>query len=175
MARPRRSFQGRRRAKAWDDGPGGTGVTEFAATGSAILGSGRTSNVADITLARLRGACQVFLQTAAGAGEGFHGAVGVAIVTSAAFAAGVASVPTPITERGWDGWLYHQFFDIHAAEATTANVVQAATGNHRWDVDSKAMRKLEADMTLMAVAEVVEIGTATMDIFFDSRVLFLLA
>jgi len=36
------------------------------------------------------------------------------------------------------------------------------------------MRKFPGEMALYAALEVIEIGTATMSVFFDSRVLFFL-
>ncbi len=38
-------------------------------------------------------------------------------------------------------------------------------------VDTKAMRKFPAEMSIYAALEVVEIGTATLNVFFDSRAL----
>ena len=39
-------------------------------------------------------------------------------------------------------------------------------------IDSKAMRKFDADMTIYAVAEATEIGTAVLNMFLDTRMLF---
>ena len=45
----------------------------------------------------------------------------------------------------------------------------------RLEVDSKAMRKFPVEMALYAVVEIVEVGTATINFHFDSRVLFKLS
>ena len=42
------------------------------------------------------------------------------------------------------------------------------------EVDSKAMRKFPSEFSLYAAIEVVEIGVAELDVFFDSRVLVFL-
>ena len=105
-------------------------------------------------------------------GGGFAGAVGIGLVTDQAFAAGVASVPTPVTESAWDGWIYHRFFDTRAASTATDTF---AGSFERWEMDSKAMRKWDEDMTLFAVTEVVEAGVCTLRVRADSRLLVMLS
>ncbi len=120
------------------------------------------------TIVRLRGILSCTLQVATTIGDGFFGAVGVAVVQTPAFTAGIASVPTPITEANSDVWLWHSFFDVRFAKADASD----GSGLQRFDVDSKAMRIVEgAESTLFAVIEVVEQGAGDMDAFFDSRVL----
>ena len=92
-------------------------------------------------------------------------------MSSAAFAIGQTAVPTPITEADWPGWLYHQFGDCRVVTATIADGVNASGANFRMEIDSKAMRKQGADETLMAVLEVSEQGTATMEMHGDLRIL----
>jgi len=41
-------------------------------------------------------------------------------------------------------------------------------------VDTKAMRKLDLGDVIFAVAQVTELGAATMRVFFDSRLLVML-
>ena len=105
--------------------------------------------------------------------------MGIGIATLAAVTAGVASVPTPITEAGWDGWLWHMFFQCRAAgiidgsamgDTDAVNPTAAAV---RFEIDSKAMRKFEdTDLAIYAALEVSEVGTSTMVWSFDSRALF---
>ncbi len=119
MARSRGVYRGRqspRRSVGWDFGPGGAAAqTQISATGSVIATS--VANVLEdgLTLVRLRGRFHAYLSTASGAQTGFTGAFGIAVVTAAAAAAGAASVPTPITEQDWDGWLYWQSIGIFSA------------------------------------------------------------
>ena len=167
-SRFRTQRQSRSRRTEWFAGVGGTGVATFTASSIAILGTGIITNVGEETLVRVRGLFDAFLTSATSPGDGFFGAVGIGLVSSAAFTAGAASVPTPITELGWDGWLWHHFFSVHE---DSADAQGSGSSQHRIEIDSKAMRKVEGEMTLYAAAEVVEIGTAVMSVFLNTRFL----
>ena len=171
MARPRGfSHQRSRRQTTWGIGPGATGVSVFSATGSQIIGAGIVPSAeSKSTLVRLRGYVEIVLEAAANIGEGFQGAIGIGLVTDQAFAAGSASIPDPIDEQAWDGWMYHRHFSLHATTATISDGVN--TGRLAWEIDSKAMRIWEVGNTLMMKMQVVEIGTSQIEVFFDSRVL----
>jgi len=185
---PRRTFRSvpsrTRRKSAWGVGPNtGTDGTEqtisaagvFSATaGALVLADGAT-------LVRTRGELVLNLLSTTSAGDGFIGAFGIGVATSQAFGAGAASMPAPVTEDDWDGWLYHRFFSITAGGILDTGVasarlqVMAAGASLRVEVDSKAMRKTPQNMTIFAAIEVVEAGAATMAWFFNSRLLFKLA
>ena len=174
MARRRGSYPVRstRRGVGWEEGPGGHAVTQLTTTGSTILNAGAQSQLDDITLMRTRGGAHIFLNGAAtGAGAGFHGAIGIGIVTSEAFAIGITAIPVPITNLDWDGWLYHSFFDVHVGSSAPAGPIDSASSSVRLDVDSKAMRKLTGGDTIYAAVQVEEAGTAVVDIYFESRLL----
>ena len=123
------------------------------------------------TVVRIRGHLSALLTSYSAAGDGYHCAVGIGIASAAAFDAGIASVPTPLTEAAWDGWMYHSFFDVHGALAAGASAVGVANGGAELDIDTKAMRKILDEMTLYAALEVVELGTAVMEVWTDSRLL----
>ena len=174
MAR-QRGFQhrGPRRRTSWGLGPGGSGVTAISGSSVGFLGSAIIPDSEGLTLARLRGRLSGVLTAATAAGDGFQGAVGVGIVTASAVATGIASVPTPLTDLGWDGWLYHSFFSAHAEQGP---LTSAVASGFDFEVDSRAMRKWpDVEMSVVAMFEAVEIGTAALSVFFDSRVLVLLA
>ena len=166
---------------SWSGGPStaGDGQPISITSSIAVLGGvGATPTGDGITLIRTRGSFSCHLEAATTQGDGFHGAFAIGKATSAAFVAGVASVPTPITEEGWDGWLYHQYFTINAggpiAAATAAdqqNQVNNVSAALRLEVDSKAMRKITIDETFYFVIEVIEFGTAAMDFSFNCRML----
>ena len=83
-------------------------------------------------------------------------------------------MPTPFTEADWDGWLWHEFFDVRALTATIADGVNAFSAVSRVVIDSKAMRKGWDDkVTLVGVTEVVEGGTASMELHGNTRCLVL--
>ena len=170
MARPRgfsRQDRGPKRLTNWGLGPGSVTAEAFAASTAAILGSGITFGAAG-TIVRIRGEFSCMLTSFTGAGDGFQGAVGIGIASSAAFTAGIASLPTPLTEAAWDGWMWHRFFGCRGNGTSPDGV---GLGSFRAEIDSKAMRKVSDEMTMFAVAEVVETGTASMLIFLDTRAL----
>ena len=157
-----------RRATEWGFGPGGTTPVTVSATQVQLVGSGVTQDLGGVTIVRTRGLLGLSLLSSAAAGEGFTGAFGIGVVATTAFVAGVASVPTPITEMDWEGWLYHEFFDVRLGLAAGSE----NAGVHRTIVDSKAMRKWEAnEQTLFAALETSEQGTASVELTFNSRVL----
>jgi len=174
------SFRGRtpKRITAWEQGPGSTLKTTIsAATPSAVLGFGIQPLVEGLTIVRLRGAMQCFmnLENVMTVGEGFHCALGIGVVTNEAFAVGLAALPTPLDDAGFDMWMYHRFFDLHIAEATGVGVQVGTAGlsSIQFEVDTKAMRKITVGETLYMVIESAAIsGTPSADTYFDSRVLF---
>ena len=175
MARSRSGFsrgRSQRRTTAWTFGPGGSDVVSTGASGQTILGSGVIlAGESKVTLVRLRGSLQVYLKTSSAAGDGFHCALGIGIVMNEAFGVGQTAIPGPISEADWDGWLYHRFFDLHTFDATIANNIELGLAVAQFEVDSKAMRIWDDGETLMAILEVSEGTAATMDVFFDSRIL----
>jgi len=159
-----------RRRGEWDRGPGTGTLLNLSTSSIGILGSGVLFTEGGQTVVRLRGHLQAFLKTASAGDEGFHCAVGVGVVTADAFSIGITAVPDPIGDIAWGGWMFHQFFDLFAPSGTIADSFGGGPVIADFDVDSKAMRKIGINETLFAVVEVVEAGTATMSIRFDSRV-----
>ena len=177
---PRSAIRSQRRKTSWNTGPasGATGnELVITGTGKTLFPAGAAVLVEGVTLVRTRGEMLFLLTTSTATPGGFHGAVGLAVVTDQAFAAGVASIPGPIGEDDWDGWFYHRFFSVLGAGPIDSGVaadidqVNGTTASLRIEVDSKAMRKLSVGQTLVAVLETVEVGTASMSIFFNCRML----
>ena len=159
-----------RRKTAWALGPGSSVSDTVAVSGKEILGAGLQATTEELTLVRVRGSFQAYLRAVAAISDGFHCAIGIGIVTVEAFDVGITAIPGPLTEMSWDGWLYHRFFDLHSAVSSFDQT--APMGSVDIEVDSKAMRKIGSDQIIVAMLEVVEAGTATMTVFFDTRVLF---
>ena len=110
--------------------------------------------------------------------DGYIGAFGIGMVTDQAFTAGIASIPGPLNDDEWDGWLYHSYFALHAS-AAIGDVVSAAddfpnvqAAALRLEIDSKAMRKTKRGMVMVAAVEVEETGDAVLQWFFNCRQLF---
>ncbi len=138
------------------------------AVGSAVQGSTRFDASSSSTLMRTRGEILVQLDAAA-VDERSIIALGLIKVKTAAAVAGVASIPTPSTESAAD-WLWHGWALVTSgAEAAVVNDQLVA----RLTVDSKAMRKLKADESVVLVAEAcggVDQG-GTVDIIYGLRIL----
>ena len=155
-----------RRATGWEEGPGTfTDVGAFTASQAVILGSGQSFVFDGDTVVRIRGFAEISLSSGTADGDGYTGAFGIGIVTDAAFAAGVASVPTPITEIEWEGWIWHQMFSVRSPATDSTEIRQT------FEIDSKAMRKVGSNRTIFAVVEATEIGTAVAEITLGSRML----
>ncbi len=165
-----------RRQSSWALGPGGTTIQAFSSTTDLLVGSGAVVNFDGLTLIRLRGRLFIQIETATSGGAGFTGAFGIAIATAEAFAAGAGSLRTPLGDQSWDGWFYHTYFQVVASSAIIVSNAadEGLQGGMRFlslEVDSKAMRKLKIQDTVYAMLSVVETGTATAHIAFDSRTL----
>ena len=179
---PRTSGRSQRRKTSWSVGPqsGTEGIpaTTISSSISAVGGVGVAVLEDGLTLVRTRGEAVLQLVTAAAAGDGFAGALGIANVTSNAIGVGITAVPTPITDDNWDGWLYHRFFALISSGAITANAatdtdqVLPTSGSLRFEIDSKAMRKVNSDTSLIFVIQVSLVGTASMFWSANSRMLF---
>jgi len=84
--------------------------------------------------------------------EDFFGAIGVAIVSDQAVAVGVSAVPTPITDTSSDLWFVHQM--IAGGIMAGGTPVEGNIRSLRYEIDSKAMRKVNGDQDLVVVGEV---------------------
>jgi len=101
------------------------------------------------TIVRTRGLLSVEPQTAA-ADLSLVGAMGIGIVTDAAFAAGAASLPGPITNQDWDGWFVWMPWAFTFESITQAGVLNFS---HEWLLDSKSMRKVSDEETVVVMVE----------------------
>ena len=167
-----------RRKTGWGLGPGSSAKTSISVGSAVIVGAGSVSTADGQTVVRIRGFLRIWLNLATGSGDGFAGAFGIGIVQNPAFTAGIGSVPTPITEAADENWLYHRFFSIFSPEAFALGAEPASRSLPSFvdvEIDSKAMRKFDAGVTLYSAVEVAETGTANMELTHDSRVLVKLA
>jgi len=159
-----------RRKVGWDLGPVNTGTN--ITTTSQALGTGGVQALLDgHTVTRIRGYCRLYVHVTSATMSGFHGALGMCIITENANGIGVTSVPHPLGDDDWDGWLWHHYIDVRSITATIADGANAKSVVQEIVVDSKAMRKFKESDLLVVVIDVVEEGTASMRWEFDSRVL----
>jgi len=155
-----------RRSTAWGIGPGSGAAVSFTAGGASLVGAVAVPTVEGLTVVRIRGYVELLLTAVSAAGDGFTGALGLGIAPATATAAGIASIPTPLTEEDSDNWLWFQYFSVHATAASITGLEFI-----RFQLDTKAMRKFPAEQALYLAVEVIEIGTSAITIFGDSRLL----
>ena len=157
-----------RRKTSWEVGPDSIGGnnTAAASTGASgtLIGTGAQVLVDGLTLIRTRGRIDLNITLVTAALDGFTSiALGVGIMTAEAFAVGPTAAPSPGTDDDWDGWLWHQHVPqmIGPVAGIGANVGTTLL-SRSFEVDSKAMRKLNLGDTIFSKIEMVEAGTASM-------------
>ncbi len=101
------------------------------------------------TIIRNRGQFSV-KSTQSAADAEIVGAVGFGIVSAEAFAAGVASIPGPLSQAEWGGWMVWRAFHTAFEFVSGVGVLLASK---EWEIDSKAMRKVGANEVLVTIAE----------------------
>ncbi len=101
------------------------------------------------TVMRTRGQVSIIPQDPS-ADLNIVGAYGACIVSTDAFTAGVASVPAPFDDADWGGWYVWRSFGyrLEVADNTGKNFI-----NWTQEIDSKAMRKITPNETLIFVAQ----------------------
>ena len=176
-SRSRFPLRGSRRKTSWDEGTGRQAPTTISGTGITALNLAAEFLRDGLTVVRQHGELMMYLESASAARDGYAGAFGVGIAEAKAIAVGVTALPGPIAEMDWDGWLIHRIFSIRTpavlvgAASEDVDALLPVTGAVRFEIDSKSMRKVGIGDTLFAVIEVTEVGTAVMQVNWNSRVL----
>ena len=156
----------------WSTGPADAGVTISASGKTLWSASIAGASGAETTIVRIRGSGILLLKTTAAGGDGFAVGLGIGLVENNAFAAGIASLPGPLGDTDWDGWMWHLVCHVQSVTATIADGVNAVGSICRYEVDTKAMRKFDGGaQTLIGVIEVTELGTASMENNVSTRIL----
>ena len=167
--RSRALVTGSRRQTAWSDGPFGTNA--FTVSDTVLpFGTGFTSIEEGSTIVRFRGQIVGFLSASGSGIDGFERiAFGICIVSQNAAGIGVTAIPDPLVDIGWDGWLWHELFSCRGSLTTEQAQFRAS-------IDNKAMRKFRAtDVVVGMVSVGSEVGTATLQVALNSRMLLKLA
>ncbi len=153
MARaPRRSFPARshRRIPTWV-GPADQSYVSVGSGASVLVASFDAAGAGLIkpTVARVRGNVDIKLNTYAATVD-ISGAYGMCVVSDEAFVAGAASIPRPFDDAGWDGWFVWRAFTMHFEfDDATGSLL----GSLNQEVDSKAMRKVTENDTIVLMCE----------------------
>jgi len=158
-----------RRKTGWEEGPGTNNVVAVSASQSSILGLGQQFVQDGLTIVRIRGTLEVTMSTAASAGDGFVGAFGIGIVTAPAFGVGIGSMPTPIDEIEWNGWIWHQLFQYTSSIA--GGFGTTPKDSLHIEIDTKAMRKTSLEQVLFLAGQFVEVGSSAIRVTGATRML----
>ena len=123
-----------------------------------------------VTLIRTRGTGVIHMDPGAISDMIFVG-IGLCIVTVDAFAIGATAMPGPLTDIDFDWW-WHSIFALGPVAVAT-ELENSIIGNVRFEIDSKAMRKIKPNETLAFMMEgQQEGGTPTYDASVAVRTLF---
>ncbi len=163
------------RLTSWDLGPGGDDIAtldiqSLSSSTKVILGAGRAATER-ITIVRTYGFVELMLTTIAAALDGFSWAFGICVVSTDAFDAGAASIPSPFDDIIWPGWMVHRMGAIHSA----ANSLSDEASSKLIEFDSKAMRIQRLNEVAVAVIQVGETGTSVLQVRTASRQLLKLS
>ncbi len=141
-----RGFQKSARLTTWI-GPADQGFVNVAAGANAIISS--VSFEDPLTVMRVRGMVSVIPQVF-NADLTIVGAYGLAVVSTEAFVAGAASIPGPWDDPDWGGWfVWRSFgFRLEFGTAVSLNFIP-----WQFEIDSKAMRKISPNETMVTMAE----------------------
>jgi len=140
----------RRSVKTWigtaDQGNVGVGSAAKVLLASFTVGGLGTSG----TVIRSRGILNVVPQVFT-ADLNWDGAFGMAIVSETAALLGITAIPGPFSDDDWTGWFVHQYFAglVDAGGATD----QTLGRQFQYEIDSKAMRKVSGNESIVLVAE----------------------
>ena len=132
----------------------GTGLSVSTTTTAATLLSSLNAaalGLRPFTVVRTRMGITLLSDQEA-AGESSQGALGMVVVSDSAAAAGVASVPTPLTEVNTDFFVYKPLFHVYAHDTNVGFQHIVGDASVHW-VDSKAMRKVDLDDNIVIVYE----------------------
>jgi len=140
---------GKRRETSWFSI--GLVQSSNAGTGSSLLAVLNAAALAKRPFTVVRVHMTVQVRTDNIASETQIAAIGMAVVSDQASAAGVASVPTPITDLASDLFFVHKIIMGHNAFSTAAAF--SIPGGTVVDIDSKAMRKVNDDQDVIITAE----------------------
>jgi len=171
--------RGARRATFWETASSTAFVTltngGTVAAVNAVVSEAELDNVPNPTLVRVRG--QFFGRLGSNSEQQSDCiliAHAIMVVDAKQLAVGITAMPLPLTDNSEDFLWYGSQFMSNTASGAPATEASAYTMD-RLDVDSKSMRKVTLNQSLVLVSEMVQLsGTAGADVgfAFDLRFLF---
>jgi len=162
--------RGKRRAVTWVGQPD-QGYTTIGANAKVLIASFDPSaaGLPKPTIVRSRGQVSIRPPVSTSTDAAIVGAYGLGIVSDQAFGVGITAIPGPWSRSDWDGWVVWRSFAFMLDFYTGAGVIMASI---QQEVDSKGMRKMSDNETLVFVAESQAVS---FDISMNIRTLFKLS
>ncbi len=129
------------------------GISLTMTSDQTLLGAGIAFGQS-LTILRCRTTLLIGLEAPVAAGDIADITLGLAVISTDAFLAGVAGVPDPGDDPGYP-WLFWKSYTLRSESAT----VQSPVGRQvvRQDIDTKAMRKVTTGQTLCWIVQRVNI------------------
>ncbi len=168
IARP--TGRGAKLRKTWCRAFTTSGI-ELTVTQQEVVNCGITEGSAlDATVLRSRGWAFLVAVPNAADDEEVIG-LGLVVVNEAAQGVGGASLPGPIADINSDAWLWHALIPMDGSTLTAADP-QAIGTNRYVEIDSKAMRRVAADQTVVLVGERSQSSFASVSVLAGMSTLF---
>ena len=147
-------------------------MTTLTAAGAVLWATGAQALSDGLTVVRVRGQYTLSLRVVTTIFDGFaRWGMGICIVAENAFDAGVGSVPSPLSDIAWNGWMYHNLGGALTGFSTT-ETGRGPMEAVRVDIDTKAMRKTRSSDIVVGVLELgTEVGAATVGFAAETRML----
>ncbi len=133
--------------KNWDSMPGS--VLQSSAVGTKVTGS-FLSFTRPCTILRVRARIWGALDATKQVGDEFSSTIGLGIVSTDAFTAGAASMPDPDSEPGYP-WMWWSTLDLRSEVAAASE--DWGISQQIIEVDTKAMRRVQPEQTLVYVIQ----------------------
>ena len=149
FSRGSRGIRPYRPASDWTASADITDYTALAAATAVLDQSFVVDGTDTETILRVRGSAS-FVSDQTAQTERAFGAYGFCIVSDQAFGIGVTAIPSPMADADSDLWFVHGYWYAPIAVGSSASI---ANISHTFEFDSKAMRKITADETLVVMVE----------------------
>jgi len=159
-----------KRPTFWEGATGVFVLTTGTVSTATIVSEATLENTPNPTLIRIHGHIFAHVTARGAAGDAAVLGIGMLPQSSAAVAAGVNSMPLPITDVS-SPWLMHRqvVFDSNIAPPNGTDI----GGNQHIMIDNKSMRKFDLNQALQIVVQnTVLAGTLSISIGYAFRFLF---
>ncbi len=145
------------------------GETSILSTTQAALGGIGITVSSRSTLLRIRGNILV-KATPDAIGDDAVAGLGIAIVSTDALVVGGTSLPGPLGDPDWPGWIWHQYVPLMAGSASLGG--DDIGSFVRVPVDSKAMRKMGPNESIAVIGHLSAVTYAAVVVNGGFRFLF---